>query len=162
MTSYSGVPLVGTRSSIAREQVGPLLADRADGHEVERRRHRRWPRSVEKTRRPTSSSSLNSPSAAIAACLARSSFVAEPVLGRGVAHRARDVDDEQHPRRLALLVPLVEELDRAPRAAGTSSSVCGWFGSTPFAAVIGSPIATGGLPGRKPNFSTCALVARAA
>ena len=32
---------------------------------------------------------------------------------------------------------------------GTSSSVCGWFGSTPLAATIGSPMATAGLPGRK-------------
>ena len=37
---------------------------------------------------------------------------------------------------------------------GTSSSVWGWFGSTPLSAVIGAPTATAGLPGRNPNFST--------
>ena len=40
--------------------------------------------------------------------------------------------------------------------SGTSSTFCGWFGSTPLAATIGAPTATAVLPGRKPYSSTCA------
>ena len=49
----------------------------------------------------------------------------------------------------------VEQLDQDGRL-GHLEHVWGWFGSTPLAGVIGSPMATDGLPGRKLYCSTLA------
>ena len=111
MTSYSGVPLVGHEVVDRPGEVRPLLADRADGHEVERRRtvagevgredaQAHLVLVVELVERLDRS------------LLGEVELGLEPVLGRGIAHRAGDVDHEQHARRLPLLVPLVEDADR--------------------------------------------------
>ena len=120
------------------------------------------PMSVEKMRRPTSSSGLNSSSAAIAACFARSSLV---VAGRRVArlaHRARDVDHEQHARPLAVLGPLVDEPDEHRRARAPRASSGAGSGRRRSRRRSASPIAHRRVAGPEPELQHPLLVRRAA
>ena len=75
----------------------------------------------------------------------------------GVAHRAGHVDHEQHPGRSCAARPSVEQARSSPGARAPEQGLR-LVGSTPFSGVIGAPMATSGLPGRKLNSSTRSLV----
>ena len=92
--------------------------------------------SVVKMRNPTSSSSLNWSREATAACLASSSFVVEDP-GPDGSPIEPDTSITSSTRAALRCSAHLSSTSTRTAGSGTSSTACGWAGSTPLAATIG-------------------------
>ena len=81
-----------------------------------------------------------------------------PSLGRGITHRAGDVEHEQHACAACAAGPTGRACRSAPSGRAPRAASAAAFGSTPLPAMIGSPTATDGLPGPEAELQHLALV----